>query len=234
MVMDGSKCKEERLHVSFLLSPPTTYLPILSNRFFFSPCILSERIIKRRYSRCPLTMISLHHPLKPFLSIPSPQTQLHAPPFSSLRHDVDVEPPLPCAANLCLTFSRCPENFRWASNFCAVMSGPGVYSFVVQSRQRMRGSQAYLTPSGMGCVWTGSSVTGSRCEYFIMASNLSPLGYFSSSSLRDCTSHSGGGGYIGRKQKISFDEALNGHVPSWRCNSWCRANLLLEEEIGQE
>lgn len=75
------------------------------------------------------------------------------------------------------------------------MSGPGVYSLVAQSVQRIRGSQAYLTPSGIGCVWTGSSVMGSRYEYFIMASNLSPLGYCFSRSLRAFTSHSGGGGY---------------------------------------
>lgn len=108
----------------------------------------------------------------------------------------DPDAPPFWAASLWLTFARWPENFKCASNFWAVMSGPGVYSLVAQSRQRMRGSQAYLTPSGNGCVcgWRGSSVSGSRYEYFMMASNLSPLGYCFSRSLRALTSHSGGGG----------------------------------------
>lgn len=44
---------------------------------------------------------------------------------------------------------------------------------------------------------TGSSVTGSRDQYFMMASNLSPCEYFFSRSLRAAISHSGGGGYNG-------------------------------------
>lgn len=59
----------------------------------------------------------------------------------------------------------------------------------------MRGSQAYLMPSGRGpFCWVGSSETGSSMEYFMMASNLSPLGYCVSRCLRALTSHSGGGG----------------------------------------
>lgn len=109
---------------------------------------------------------------------------------------LDLLPPLSARRRL-RTASRWLEKRRCVSNFCAVISGPGVYNLDVQSRQRMRGSHAYLTPSGSGWICTGSSVIGSRYEYFIMASKRSPSGYFFSRPLRAWTSHSGGFGYTG-------------------------------------
>ncbi len=111
---------------------------------------------------------------------------------------LDLLPPLSASRRL-RTASRWLEKRRCVSNFCAVMSGPGVYSLDVQSRQRMRGSHAYLTPSGSGWICTGSSVMGSRYEYFMMASKRSPSGYFFSRPFRAWTSHSGGFGYKSSK-----------------------------------
>ena len=131
----------------------------------------------------------------------------------------------PCPATLALTFSRWLEKRRCVSNFCAVMSGPGVYSLLVQSRHRMRGSHAYLTPSGNGCVWRGSSVCGSRYEYFMMASNLSPCGYCFSRSLRADTSHSGGGGC---SQKALAAVSFN----AGPLRAWCAPDLPQEAVIA--